>query len=88
MLDNMNTFDFRVTQQHAADLQRQAEQERLAHVAQTNDTHSRLTNVLLAWFGRRLVRFGLRLLVVSRDWERRADIYSTAEVNLFQDHVA
>jgi hypothetical protein len=66
----LNLKDIQSNEARRQDLIRQAEQERLAKLAQGEaKAQLFLYRSALAWTGQRLVSLGNRMLALSRDWD-------------------
>jgi hypothetical protein len=66
----LNLKDIQSNEARRQELIRQAEQERLAKLAQGKaKAQLYLYRSALSWTGRRLVSLGNRMLVLSRDWD-------------------
>jgi hypothetical protein len=77
-----NLKDVESQDAYRRDLLRRAERERLARAARGESAFT-LYRPLMSWTGRRLVRLGFRLLVLSKEWEQRANtVYNGADVFL------
>jgi hypothetical protein len=79
----INLKDVESQDAYRRDLLRHAETERLAQAARGELTAFPVYRPLMSWTGRRLMGLGFRLLVMSKEWEQRANtVYNGAEVFL------
>ena len=76
----MNLKDIQSNEARRQELIRQADQERLARLAQGKaKARLFLYRSALSWTGRRLVSLGNRMLVLSRDWDYNSNpLYNSA----------
>ena len=78
-----NLKDVESQDAYRRDQLRRAERERLAQVIRGEMAAFTVYRPLMSWTGRRLLRLGFRLLVLSKEWEQRANtVYNGADVFL------